>query len=334
MTHVDYAVVPYRAIDAGAYAALLGDCPAATPFHALDWMRIYELFSGQACQFLVSAREGERLLAAMPVTVFQKYGVRAVFSSGFGLHGGPIARPGSDPEVLTGLLQRFASDFHGPRTVLSSVLDVPGLGAPLRDCGFKVAYASTHVMALPDSYERLCDRARYDASYGTRRTAKAGIRLSRSTDTGDFERWGQLCSANYVAHGRRPYPSALYRAVATRIRETDTLRFYVAKLGRRVVGGSVHVFALRQAYYWMSATDPEFRSCGINDVVLQRALQDAIDEGCASFDFGPSPAGAEGLARFKEKWGGVRTDYRQYSWSSVLGRIGANLVRYGRVSWR
>ena len=121
--------------------------------------------------------------------------------------------------------------------------------------------------------------------------------------------------------------------MARSIRDTDTLRFYVAKLDDRVVGGSVEVFALRQAYYWMGATDPEFRTCGVNDLVFQAVFVDAIEEGIASFDFGPSPAGAEGLARFKEKWGGIQKNYHRYSYSNRLGRIGANLVRYGKLSW-
>ena len=166
-----------------------------------------------------------------------------------------------------------------------------------------------------------------------RRAEKIGIRTSRSKDTADFERWQQLCSASYIAHGRRPYPSALYRAVAERIRETDTFRFYVAKRDDRVVGGVVLVFALRQVYAWMIGTDPEFRNCGLDDVVLQAAFRDAIKEGLASFDLGPSPAGAEGVARFKEKWGARPKYYHQYSYANALGRIGANLVRYGRISW-
>jgi hypothetical protein len=328
---MDYTVIPYGAINREAYASLLKECPGATPFHSLDWMRIYELFSRKACQFLVCAQEGDTLLAAMPVTVFEKFCARAVFSSGFGVHGGPICRSACEPQVLAGLLKRFASHFHGPRTVLVSVQDFSGLGAALQDLGFNATLVSTHVMSLPHSFEELDKRGRSDARKGAHRAAKVGIRTSRSKDTADFERWQQLCSANYIAHGRRPYPSALYRAVAERIQETDTLRFYVAKLDDRVVGGAVLVFALRQVYGWMSATDPEFRNVGVNDVVLEALFRDAIKEGLASFDLGPSPAGAEGLARFKEKWGGLQKDYHQYSCENALGRIGANLVRYGKI---
>jgi hypothetical protein len=326
---MDYTVIPYGAVNREAYASLLEKCPGATPFHSLDWMRIYELFSRKACQFLVCAQEGDTLLAAMPVTVFEKFCAHAVFSSGFGLHGGPICRSGCDSQVLAGLLNTFVGHFHGPRTVLVSVQDFPGLGAALQDRNFKATPISTHVMPIPDSYEKLDNKVQPKE---VRRAAKAGIRMSRSKDTADFEQWQQLCSANYIAHGRRPYPSALYRAVAERIQETETLRFYVAKLDGRVVGGSVQVFALRRGYSWMIATDPEFRNCGVNDGLYQAIFQDVITEGLTSFDFGPS-AGAEGVTRFKEKWGGLQRVYHQYSYANALGRIGANLVRYGRISW-
>jgi hypothetical protein len=326
---MDYSVIPYGAVNQEAYSYLLQECPWATPFHSLDWMRIYELFSAKAHQFLVCAQEGNTLLAAMPVTAFEKFCARAVFSSGFGVHGGPICGPGCGPQVLAGLLKTFTSHFHDRRTVLMSVQDFSGLAATLQDFGFKATPVSTHVMSVPDRSEKLDNKVEPKE---VRRAAKAGIRMSRSKDTADFEQWQQLCSANYVAYGRRPYPSALYRAVAKRIQETDTLRFYVAKLGGRVVGGLVEIFALQQGYSWMSATDPEFRSCGVNDGLYQVIFQDAMIEGLTSFDFGPS-AGAEGVTRFKEKWGGLQRDYRQYFYANALGRLGANLVRYGRVSW-
>ena len=277
-----YSVIPYSAVNREAYAALLLDCPGASVFHSLDWMPIYDLFSQKACQFLVCAQEGDSLLAAMPVTVFERFFVRAVFSSGFGVHGGPICRPGCEPQVLEGLLKTFASHFIGPRTVLASVQDFLGLGALLPRWGFKAARVSTHVLSLPHSYEELAKSGKSEAKYRARKAAKLGIRTFRSKDTADFERWQQLCSANYIAHGRRPYPSALYRAVAARIQETDTLRFHVAKLDDRVVGGIVLVFALQQGYYWMGATDPEFRNFGINDLVFQTVFSEAIGEGIAS----------------------------------------------------
>jgi lipid II:glycine glycyltransferase (peptidoglycan interpeptide bridge formation enzyme) len=236
--------------------------------------------------------------------------------------------------VIEGLLKTFAGHFRGPRTVLASVQDFSGLGAFLPRLGFNAVTTSTHVMPLPHTYEELVKRAKSEAKYRARKAANLGIRTYRSKDRADFERWQNLCSANYVRHGRRPYPSALYHAVARRIQDTDTVRFYVAKLDDRVIGGSVQVFALQQAFYWMGATDPEFGNCGVNDLVFQAVFSDAIEEGIDQFDFGPSPNGAEGLARFKEKWGGVKKYYYQYSYSSALGRIGANLVRQGRISWR
>ena len=70
---MDYTVIPDGTINREIYSSLLEECPGATPFHSLDWMRIYELFSPRARQFLVCAEEGETLLGAMPVTVFEKF---------------------------------------------------------------------------------------------------------------------------------------------------------------------------------------------------------------------------------------------------------------------
>ena len=326
-----YNVVPYGAVNREAYAALLQNCPGATVFHSLDWMPIYELFTQKTCQFLICAQEGESLLAAMPVTVFEKFWVRAVFSSGFGAHGGPICLPGCERQVIPGLLKTFVAHFHGARTALLGIQDLPGLGGALQDKGFKATPVTTFVASMPDSLEKLQPKGR-SIRKAVRKAAKAGILIFRSKDAADFERWQRLCSANYIAHGRRPYPLALYRATSELIEKTDTLRFYVAKLGDRIIGGTVQVFAIRQVFGWMSASDREFSVYGPNDVILQAVFEDAIAEGIMSFDFGPSPPGATGLINFKKKWAGVQKDYHQYSWETALGRIGANLVRYGRIS--
>ena len=330
---MNYVIVPYNVVDRDAYASLLTACPSATVFHSLDWMRIYELLSGKSSQFLVCAQDGETLAAAMPVTVFEKFGAKAIFSSGFGVYGGPIARSECPPDVIPEMLKRFTAHFLGPRTVLCSVQDFHGVCDILQRKGFRLLRAVTHMMKIPDRYEDLEKGTKSTVKYRVRRAAKAGIEIFRTTTAADFERWQLLCSANYRAHARRPYSYALYRAVAQRIQETDTLRFYVAKLNDRVVGGAVCVFALKQAFYWMSATDPAFPNYGINDAVFHVVFQDAINEDLKQFDFGTSPIGAQGLMRFKEKWGGVERDYAYYHYANSIGRVGTNLTRYGRLSW-
>lgn len=326
-----YSVIPYGAVNREAYASLLQDCPEASVFHSLDWMPIYELFSQKPCQFLICAREGDRLLATMPVTVFEKLWVRAVFSSGFGVHGGPICRPGYEGQVIPGLLKAFVAHFHGSRTALLGIQDFPGLAGALQGWGFKPTPVATFIAPMPDSLEKLEPKGR-SIIKAVRKSARAGIQIFRSKDPADFEQWQRLCSANYIAHGRRPYPPALYRAASELIEKTDTLRFYIAKLNDQVIGGTVQVFSIRQIYGWMSATDREFRIYGTNDVILQAVFEDAIAEGMLSFDFGPSPPGATGLVDFKKKWAGVQRDYYQYNYENIVGRIGANLVRYGKLS--
>jgi CelD/BcsL family acetyltransferase involved in cellulose biosynthesis len=327
-----YLIVPYDAIDRVAYGELLAACPTATVFHTLEWMRIYPLFGSGTKHFLALAEEGGKLLAAMPVTVFAKFCVQAVFSSGFSGYGGPIVRPECPPEVTRELVQQFAASFLTWRTVLGSVHDFDGLCGPLREYGFTAEPTATYQMALPATYAELEKNAKSTAKYRVRRALKAGVQVDRSKRAEDFEAWQRLCTRNYVAHGRRPYPAALYRAVWQAVQESDTFRFYAARLGGRVVGGTVQVFALHQVFYWMSATHDDCANLGVNDAVFHAVFHEAIAEGCKQFDFGASPVEAAGLIRFKEKWGGVEKPYVHYSYANRLGRLGRNLVRYGRFS--
>lgn len=110
------AAVEYRDIDPEAYCSLLAESNGATVFHSLDWMAIYDLFSPSTSQLLVCAWDQDTLLAAMPVSVFRKLCVPAVFSSGFSLYGGRIMCSSCEPSVLDGLLRSFERTFLGRRT--------------------------------------------------------------------------------------------------------------------------------------------------------------------------------------------------------------------------
>jgi hypothetical protein len=329
---MNFSVVRYSDIDRDAYGSLLADSSGATVFHALDWMPIYELFSPNASQLLVCARDQGTLLAAMPVTVFRKLCVRAVFSSGFSLYGGPIMRTSCGSTVLRGLLGYFERTLLGPRTVLCSIHDFAGVCGFLRERGFQPGQATTHVMMLPSSVDEFKSSLKRNVRYPINRAAREGVSVARVTAAADFEQWQQLCSDNYLAYGRKPYPRALYRAVARRLRESDALRFCAAKLEGRVVGGVVYFVALGQAFYWMSATDLRFHRFGVNHAIIHATLCDAIRTGVSLVDFGVTPEGSAGVSYFKRKWGLETQTYLHYDRVKTIGRVGANLLRYGRVS--
>ena len=322
-------VVSYREVPQAEYSALLSACPDATVFHNLEWMPVYELFCRTAEQLLIVAREGSDLIAAMPVSVFRHLGAVAVFSSGFSAYGGVVLRRESDPAALGAVLKCFVKHFLTWRTLHAGVADFSGNCGLLKDYGLRESTVTTHVMKLPTDPNELAQSHRSPSNYRNRirRIATADISIHRSKCPDDFRQWEKLCTRNYLAHGRRPYPAALYDSVARLICDTDSFRFHVAKQGSAVVGGTVHVCALKQSFYWMSATHPSFRAYHINAALTDLVLRELISEGYSRYDFGASPPNAEGLATFKERSGGVKRTYSIYEKTTPLGSLAMRVIR-------
>ena len=331
---MDIEVVRYKDVCPTAYRSFIEECPAATLFHSPDWLQIYELSSSQTKQFLICARESDSIIAAMPVTQFQRLGLRAVFSSGFSAYGGPIARPETDLSVRDRILDAFTSRFLDARTVLARVHDLGNASGRLRYYRFRYTPSTTHLLQLPRTVgdlDRLWGKpSRY--RYAVRRIAKAGIRVEASRSRPDLEAWHKILGEYYAAQGLRACPRELCLTISRCLSEGSTLRFFAAKKDDSVVGGLVCVFALRRAFAWMGAFLPEYRGFGVFDALFDAAVREAIEEACDYFDMGPSPSDREGIARFKQQWGGVPTALSVYSYSNTIGRIGIALARYRSLS--
>jgi len=80
------------------------------------------------------------------------------------------------------------------------------------------------------------------------------------------------------------------------------LRFVVARLGDRPVGGLVAIrYGRSVTVPWASTLRDERRRCP-NNLIYWEALRWAVEQGATEFDFGRSPQGS-GTHRFKLGWG-------------------------------
>jgi predicted N-acyltransferase len=93
----------------------------------------------------------------------------------------------------------------------------------------------------------------------------------------------------------------------------DRLRFVVAMLGHRPVGGLVAIrFAGRISVPWASTLREERGRCP-NNLIYWEALRWGIAQGATEFDFGRSPR-ESGTYRFKQGWG---AEERPLDWTRV-----------------
>jgi ribosomal protein S18 acetylase RimI-like enzyme len=328
-----YEVTSLRELCPNAYQSLLDASPLATVFHSLEWLRVYEEFSPTTRQYMVCAWHGPDLVAAMPVTVFSRLGAIAVFSSGFSAYGGPVARPDCPQGVVDRVCEVFVRRFLRWHTVMAAVQDFGDVCGSLASHGFRRSPSFTHLINLPHTPGELEGLWPAPAKYrkAMRRVGYAGIRVELAASLQDFEASQKLISSHYVMQGRRPYPQQLYEAIQRLVAEGTNFRLFVAKKDGCVVGALLCVFALRRAFGWWLAVMPQYKAYQVSDALWDAAVRKAIEEGCDYMDMGASPSDRDGIVIFKEKWGGRKREFPTYSRASLIGRLGAHMVRYGMI---
>jgi len=78
---------------------------------------------------------------------------------------------------------------------------------------------------------------------------------------------------------------------------------YLARLGHTYIAGMIVIHFGKTAYYKFGASDPEFFSSAVNQLLMWEAIRDAKQGGCTAFDFGRTSVSNPGLRAYKSRWG-------------------------------
>src|SRR5581483_10518350 len=116
-------------------------------------------------------------------------------------------------------------------------------------------------------------------------------------------------------------PRRFFRLLWQRLVGVGGGALYLVYDGRAAVAGAVFLASNRTMVYKYSAWDARRRPGLANDLLLWTAIRSACEQGFATFDYGRSDLGAEGLRRFKSRWGAVE---RPLVYSSVGARAAAD----------
>jgi hypothetical protein len=110
--------------------------------------------------------------------------------------------------------------------------------------------------------------------------------------------------------GRRREPFAKFGAVADVL--GDGSRIWVARRDGRPAAVAIILVHGTNAVYWRSASDRELvGSTRANDLLQQRAIEDACALGCLTYHMGES-GGVRSLMHFKERFGAKPFAYAEY----------------------
>jgi CelD/BcsL family acetyltransferase involved in cellulose biosynthesis len=326
-------------------------CPDATPFQSPEWLLPWWRHLGRGRAHGLALRlEGE--LAGLALFVTRSYfglPLRRVSLLGTGVtdYLDLLLLPGARRAAAEAVLSHLGA--HLSDRDFCDFQQLPP-GSPLREAGpppsLRIAVAPQGVcpvLHLPERLEglekALPHRIRSNARYYSRRLARAGDAVF---ETANRETLSTTLDALFRLHqarwNRRLLPGAFagirlrrfHREVAGRFLERGWLRLHALRLDGRV-RGVLYCFSCRgRAYYYSGGFDPALAPFSPGTLMIARAVEDAVRDGCRSFDF------LRGDERYKYLWGAAdRETARLLLWRPTpFGKLAPHLHAWERETER
>ncbi len=309
---------------AAGWDDLVAALPRPTPFMLHAWLEEWwRHLAGDARLAVIVARRGGRLVAALPLMITQRRGVRTA------------AFIGGDDSALADLLLAEGEPDETAQALIEELrrqpfdlLDVFGLPADSRLARAAGSDLAVHqrveapVMLMPDGFD-----AAYRAKRGSKRRAEHRRRMRRLQESAEAEftivrAIEELRPAleegfriNAIRWEGRPDRSlfsteaghAFHRAVLPRLAELDMARILLLRSAGRVVAFQYWLAYRGSMISNRRAFDPSFSSFSPGILTMLQALEDASAEGLTRVEFlgGPEPYKLEFCDGFEPLYQGI-----------------------------
>ncbi len=98
---------------------------------------------------------------------------------------------------------------------------------------------------------------------------------------------------------------------------------------------SILTIAFRDTHYYKyGCSDGRFSKFGGTQMLLWRAIQDALEAGAMAFDMGRSDPQNKGLVEFKERWGAQRREICYYRYPPARESHGGHSMKLAQQVFR
>ncbi len=287
----------------GEWAGLLAQVPAPLPFVTPAWQRLWlDHFQGERRLQLLTARDGERLIAVAPLLV---EGDRAELVGHYSIcdYMDVVVTPGFEAMFFPRMLDQLAAegvrtlDLRGIRAASPSL---PAIAAAAPAAGFACVRedeALSPSVELPGTWEeylaRLSKKDRHELRRKLRRLASGGdIDLRVATDPAEAAELldtlfhlMRLSSHHKEEFLGRPGMEPFFREMVRVMAEERMLRFYCLTLDRLPVAAVLNFDLGGVLYMYNSGYDPQYAHYAVGLMSKALLLKDAIESGRACVDF-------------------------------------------------
>ena len=303
--------------DADLWRRLADADPTATYFQTPAWAELARsILPGiEACAVQAEVEGAGRVVVPAMKTAVGRGLYAMVESMPPGVYGGPLVESGAGSIAGPESFRTLFEDAGGGVTVSSG---------PFRsvDLGWDSETRTTHVLDLEGVDEDgLLRGYRKGHRSAVKKATRDGVSVDRARTAEDFDVLRALYDDTRERWTRTPwvvYGDDLFDHLRTRAEADDRVRVFLARREGRSVGAAVVLRQGRHAGYWVGATSDEGRRLNAGNLVVHRAIVDAVEDGAAVFDFLPS-GGLEAVERFKSGYGASIREFTVHRRPPALG---------------
>lgn len=260
--------------------------------------------------------EDSVIKAGIVGVVFGKRILRRYQSMPDGLQGGPYFIGDYSYDQKDRFMQYFfrwlkskgiiRADIHNPSIELDTE-------------SFRKREAMTHVITFNgESYNPPCSKIREHIRAGKRREGQIEI----LDDEKYLDKFYNLVLITEKRHGRKPRYSIGFFHRLLRIALKDSRILWLMVLSEdKMIGSRICFIEGPQMLTWQYYSDKKFTHLKPGYLLLDYIIDYAFENDIKTLNLGASPADADALIDFKERWGGERHNLPYYTYLSHIGKL-------------
>jgi len=280
-------------VDRGTWDAFVDVFPRATSYHRWAWREVIEKSFGHPTYYLAALDASGRVGGVLPL-VHMKSALFGNFlvSVPFVNYGGLLCEDKGARQALLAEAERLRLSCRAEHVELRH-LDFEIAGLPAR------RHKVTMALRLAGAVQAQWDGFNAKLRNQVRKAEKNGL-VCRTGHLDLLDDFYRVFARNMRDLGTPVYGKEFFRQVLAA--HPDTARIIaVAHQGKIIAAGIVIWYRGVMEMPWASSI-ADFKSLCPNNLLYWEAIQQAIDLGCDSFDFGRSTPN-EGTFNFKKQWG-------------------------------
>ena len=305
------------------WSRLVAEDGAATFFQTPEWSDVLISTLPGFESSHAAARDGDRLVAVMPVLARSRLRATTLESMAFGTFGGPVLSAAATADTAGLLFAAFAHAAASMRVGLAQIVDRSGRIRESHLPGFRRIDDTVQVVSLDGSYEELEKRFKPSARNKVRKAVKAGVTVRRAESESDFLAYHAVleeCSREWAI---RPRPGPDFFSALSAL-DRGVVQMWLAVHDGTVLAGDLNFALHGTVMNWGNVSTDAAKSLAPNILLHANAIEQGVRDGHRAYDLGSS-GGIEGVRAFKSSFGTADVPVRRFvlekSWYRGLKKV-------------